>query len=81
VRAELAEALASRTRGQGRLLPRAFRLDVRGDGANVGGFGALGTDVAMTLSGSFSGWGPPVRITPPGSYAPLEELFGQFFTF
>jgi hypothetical protein len=68
--------------GQADMLPRAFRLDVRGEGLDYSGIaGADAGELSVTLSGSFSRWGEPVIITPPSSYAPLDELFGQFFSF
>ncbi len=84
---EQLEALAESARftllvGKSDLLPRAFRLDLLGEGADLAGIaGANPGSVSLTLSGSFSRWGEPVRITPPESFAPLDELFGQFFPF
>jgi hypothetical protein len=68
--------------GQSDMLPRAFRLDLQGEGADLAGIAGVDPGaLSVTLSGSFSRWGEPVRITPPSSYAPLEELFRQFFSF
>jgi hypothetical protein len=68
--------------GKADLLPRAFRLDLRGEGIDLAGIaGADPGEIRITLSGSFTRWGEPVRITPPSSYAPLDELLGDFFTF
>jgi hypothetical protein len=81
------EELAKGTRftllvGKADLLPRSFLLDLTGEGADLGGFvGPNAGKVTFTLRGSFSHWGEPVTITPPSSYAPLQELFGQFFSF
>jgi hypothetical protein len=81
------EELAKSTRftflvGKADLLPRSFLLDLTGEGADLGGFaGPNAGKVTFTLRGSFSRWGEPVTITPPSSYAPLQELFGQFFSF
>jgi hypothetical protein len=84
---EKLEKLAESTRftllvGQADLLPRAFLLDLTGEGADLGGFaGPNAGEVRFTLRGSFSRWGAPVTITPPSSYAPLEDLLSQFFSF
>jgi hypothetical protein len=43
--------------------------------------GQDGRNFSVTVRGSFSRWGEPVRITPPSSYEPLDELIRQFFGF
>ncbi|HEX2505728.1 MAG TPA: hypothetical protein VHK22_05915 [Gaiellaceae bacterium] len=64
------------------MLPRALKLDLSGDLADLAGVGGPGGgSFSVTLSGSFSRWGEPVQITAPDSYAPLHELFGEFFPF
>jgi hypothetical protein len=84
---EKVEQLAESTRltllvGQADLLPRSFLLDLSGEGADLMGIGGPdGGSFSVTVRGSFSRWGEPVRITPPSSYAPLDELLGQFFSF
>lgn len=79
------EELAKNTRftllvGKADSLPRAFHLDLSGEGIDF--MGVAGPDpesLSITVRGSFTGWGEPVSISRPQSYAPLEELFGQFF--
>ena len=84
---EQVEKLADSTRftflvGKVDGLPRAFQLDMSGEGIDFGGFADEGAgELVITLRGSFSGWGEPVRVTAPGAYAPLEELYRQFFGF
>lgn len=79
------QELAENTRftllvGKADNLPRAFQLDLSGEGIDFGGFaGADPGSLAITMRGSFTGWGEPVTIARPQSYAPIEELFGQFF--
>jgi hypothetical protein len=84
---EKLEELAESTRltllvGKADLLPRSFLLDLSGEGTDFLGIG--GSDAggfSLTVRGLFSRWGEPVRIMPPSSYAPLDELLGQFFSF
>ena len=84
---EKIEELAESTRftflvGKADLLPRSFLLDLSGEGADL--MGIAGPDsgrVSFTVRGAFSRWGEPVTITPPSSYAPLDELLAQFFSF
>lgn len=84
---EKIEELAESTRftflvGKADLLPRSILLDLSGEGADLMGIaGPEAGRVSFTIRGSFSRWGEPVTITPPSSYAPLDELLGQFFTF
>jgi hypothetical protein len=84
---EKVEALAESTRltllvGKADHLPRSFLLDLSGEGADFMGIGGPGGgDFSLTVRGSFSRWGEPVRVTPPTSYAPLQDLLGQFFSF
>jgi hypothetical protein len=79
------EELAKNTRftllvGKADSLPRAFQLDLSGAGIDfMGVAGADPKSLVVTMRGSFTGWGEPVSIARPHSYAPLEELFGQFF--
>lgn len=66
--------------GKADSLPRSVLLDLTGDGADLGGFAGPNVGkVTLRLRGSFTRWGEPVTITQPSSYAPLQELFGQFF--
>jgi hypothetical protein len=65
--------------GREDMLPRAFRFDLQGEGADLVGLGGgPGDAFSISLNGSFSRWGEPVQITAPSSYAPLDELFSQF---
>ena len=59
-----------------------FQLDVSGEGLDLGGIaGNESATMAVSLRGSFTAWGEPVAVTPPGAYAPLEELYRQFLGF
>lgn len=81
---EQVKALAENTRftllvGKADSLPRAFLLDLKGEGIDFTGLAAQAEgSIRITVRGSFTGWGEPVTITRPQSYAPLEELIGQF---
>jgi hypothetical protein len=66
--------------GKADSLPRSVLLDLTGEGADLGGFaGPNAGKITFRLRGSFTRWGEPVTMTPPSSYAPLQEFFGQFF--
>lgn len=63
-------------------LPRAFQLDVSGEGLDFTGVaGSEAAQMTVSLRGSFTEWGKPVRVTAPGAYAPLAELYQQFLGF